>query len=365
MKSLRATILCSLLLIPCFNGHGVTVRVGDRAFPLGSRDNQLIGIGVVYGLNSDGDKNLAFTLQALANTLRHVGKINVPASAISSKNAAAVMVTANIPHSLKSGNKIDVLVASMGDAKSLQGGVLAITPLVGPDGKTYASAQGALTVGGFSLGTTGANVQKNHPTTAQCTAIVEESIPVTLVRGDFIEFVLYEPDYTSAARMAEAINAKYPSSSHMMDASTVRIKIPDTYRTAAGDFVAQVQAIEFIPAVRAVVVINERTSTVVATAGVKISSCAVSQGGITVKISETQDVSQPNPFAQTGQTVTTTTANTQVTEAPGRMKALQEMPTVERVAATLNELGATPRDMMAIFQAMKQAGALQAELIIR
>lgn len=349
--------------------HALGVRLGNIATPLGHMDNQLYGIGLVAGLANDGDKNPNYTLQSLANVFQDIG-ITVPAQSISSKNVAVVLVTATVPPGLKPGNKIDVTVAAMGDAKSLQGGVLLLTQLYGPNKQPYATAQGPLAIGGFSLGSAGAggaNVQKNHPTTGQIIdgAIVQREIPVTLVRDNSIAIVLREQNFSTAARVAEAINAKFPGSSHAESSSTVRVKIPEPYLTAHIDFIAQLEAIEVEPNVPARIIINERTGTIVATAPIKISSCAVSHGNIVVRVAETLEVSQPSAFAQVGQTQVVPRTDTQVTEDKARLRALPEMPSIEKVAAYLNDLGATPRDMMAIFEAMKQAGALQAELVVR
>lgn len=353
-------------LVCGLNAQGALVRIRDFSFFLGARDNQLVGVGLVSGLNTVGDKDPAQTRAALANTLRRFN-INLPPTSLTAKDIAIVLVTADLPAFAKIGNKIDVTVSAMGDAKSLEGGVLAQTFLYGVDRKPYALAQGPIAVGGFSLGQGGAGVQKNHPLTAQIIGggIVEKEVPVTLVRDNHVEVVLREFDFTNAARMAEAINVEFPSSARAIDASSVRVEIPDTYQTSPIDFTARLEAIEFHPDTPAKVIMNEKTGTIVATARTKISSCAVAHGNIIVRISETLEVSQPSPFAQTGQTQVVPQTAVQVTEQAAQMKAFPEMPTVDRVAAAMNELGASPRDMMAIFQAMKQAGALQAELIIR
>jgi flagellar P-ring protein precursor FlgI len=296
--------------------------------------------------------------------------VNIPAATIQAKNVAVVMVTADIPAFLKSGTRLDVTVSSFGDAKSLQGGVLLQTPLVGADGKVYAVAQGALSLGGFSAGTDGgggASVQKNHPTTGQIIngALIEREIPATIIRNNFVELLLREPDFTSAARLAAAINEKFSESAEALDSTSVRVKLPADEEASPVEFISRLQAIEVTPDTPARIIINERTGTIVATSRIKISSCAVSHGNLTITITSTLDVSQPNPFNESGKTVVTPSTDTKVTESKGRLVALPELPTVEKVAAALNALGVTPRDMMAIFQAMKQAGALQAELLIR
>ena len=364
---LTFAILFGLLL----NVPGDGVRLRDLAMIAGARDNQLVGFGLVAGLAGDGDKDPIYTQQTIANMLQRYG-INVqPVLAqISAKNVAVVMVTADIPAFVKQGSRIDVQVASMGDAKSLQGGVLLQTALLGADNKVYAVAQGTLAVGGFTVGQGGgggATVTKNHPTVAQIIngAIVEREIPAQIVRDDTVELLLREPSFISVALAADAINQIFTNSAHAVDSTSVQVHMPESAKSNPMDFIAALEDIEITPDTPARVIINERTGTIVATADVKISSCAVACGNITINISSTLDVSQPSPFSSTGRTVVTPRTTTDVTENKASLVPLPELPTVEKVAAALNALGVTPRDMMAIFQAMKQAGALQAELLIR
>lgn len=344
-------------------------RIKDIAVIAGARDNQLVGYGLVVGLAGDGDKNPTQTVQTLANILQRYG-LTVPTSTLSSKNVAVVMVTADIPAFKKPGTKLDVTVSSMGDAKSILGGVLIQTPLLGADGKVYAVAQGALVLGGIAAGADGgggATVQKNHPTVGQIAdgALVEKEIPADIVSDHHVELLLREPDFTSASRMAAAINEKFASSSQALDSTTVRVRVPEELEASPVDFISQLEVIEMSPDVPARVVINERTGTIVATSRIRIASCAVSHGNLTISITSTQDVSQPGAFSKVGQTVTTARTDTKVREEKAAMVALPELPTVEKVASALNSLGVTPRDMMSMFQAMKEAGALQAELVIR
>jgi len=341
-------------------------RIKDLAMVAGARDNQLVGYGLVSGIAGDGDKNPIYTLQTIANFLQRFG-INVPAATLSAKNVAAVMVTADISAFKKNGARLDVTVSSMGDAKTLQGGVLLQTPLLGADGKAYAIAQGPLSIGGISGGNEGASVQKNHPTTAQIIggALVEREIPTEIAHDNTVELLLREPDFTSAARLAAAINQSFTNSSEAVDSTTVRVKIPDGLAGKVVEFIARVEAIELDPDTTARIIINERTGTIVATSRIRISSCAVSHGNVTITIANSFDASQPAPFTQSGTTVVTPRTDTKVTEQKAALVPLPELPTVERVAASLNALGVTPRDMMAIFQAMKQAGALHAELVMR
>ena len=357
-------VLCALLAAP--TPISAASRVKDIAMVAGARDNQLIGYSIVTGIAGDGDKNPVYTLQTIANFLQRFG-INVPPTTLSSKNVAAVVVTADISAFKKNGSRVDVTISSMGDAKTLQGGVLMQTPLLGADGKVYAVAQGAISIGGISGGNEGASVQKNHPTTAQIIggALVEREIPTEIARDNTIELLLREPDFTSSSRLALAINQVFTNSTESLDSTTVRIRIPEGLQGSVVDFIARVEGVEVDPDTSARIIINERTGTIVATSRIRISSCAVSHGNITITIANSFDASQPQPFSQTGNTVVTPRTDTKVTEQQGRLVPLPELPTVEKVAASLNSLGVTPRDMMAIFQAMKQAGALHAELVMR
>jgi flagellar P-ring protein precursor FlgI len=291
----------------------------------------------------------------------------VPAQTLIAKNVAVVLVTAELRAFAKNGQKIDVTVSALGDARTLQGGVLVQTALYGADGKVYAVAQGALAVGGFIGGNGTSSVQKNHPTVATISdgALVEQEVPAALVENGEVELRLRQPDFTSATRLAAAVNGRFPSSARALDSTSVKIRLPEGLGEAPVEFLARLEDIEVDPDVPARIVINERTGTIVATSRVKISSCAVSHGELTITIANTSDVSQPNALSQTGQTAVTQRTDANVSERKGTFITLNDLPTVDRVAAGLNAIGVTPRDMMAIFQAMKQAGALQAELILR
>lgn len=365
MRYLLHIVMLGLLLGAPL-AYGGASRIKDLTIVAGARDNQLVGYGLVTGLAGDGDKNPVYTLQSIANMLQRFG-VNVPAAALSSKNVAAVMVTADIPAFVKNGTRLDVVISTIGDAKSLQGGVLLQTPLLGADGKVYAVAQGTLAVGGFVGGNGTASVQKNHPTVAQISggALVEREIPTEIVRNNFVELLLREPDFTSAARMAAAINAVFTNSAEAVDSTSVRVNVPTEFAQNPVPFISLVETIEVQPDVPARIIVNERTGTIVATSRIRISPCAVSHGELTISIANTDQVSQPNPFSERGNTAITTATDTKVNEKQGQFITLSEMPTIEKVAAGLNAIGVTPRDMMAIFQAMKQAGALQAELIMR
>ena len=360
-----AWLLAALAAMPA-PVHAIGARLKDLVMVSGARDNQLIGYGLVVGLAGDGDKNPVYTLRSLGNLFQNLGQ-QLPAQAIVSKNVAVVMVTADLKPFTKEGQRIDVTVSAIGDARSLQGGVLIQTPLLGVDKKIYAFAQGPLAVGGFIGGNNSASVQKNHPTVATISggALVEAEIPTRIVENREVELLLRDPDFTSAARVAMAINTRFTNSARAIDTTSVKVRVPDDLDEGAVEFVARLEDIEVSPDSAARIVINERTGTIVATSQVKISSCAVSHGDLTITIANTFDVSQPNGLSQTGETAVTPRADTKINERKGTMITLNDLPTIDRVAAGLNAIGVTPRDMMAIFGAMKQAGALQAELMLR
>lgn len=358
-----------LLGFAALNLNAAGVRVRDLAMVAGARDNQLVGYGLIAGLAGDGDKDPVYTKQTVANLLQRYG-INVPAATLSAKNVAVVMVTADIPAFMKSGERLDVQVASMGDAKTLQGGVLLQTPLLGADNKVYAVAQGPISVGGFTAGpggAGGASVSKNHPTAAQIIggALVEREIPTHIVRDNAIELLLREPGFTSAARLAMAVNEVFTNSARAVDSTTVQVRMPEGVQDSPVEFIARLESLEVTPDTPARIIINEKTGTIVATSKIHVSSCAIAHGNITINVASSLDVSQPTPFSTGGTTAVTPRTSTSVTETRSSLVPIPELPTVEKVASALNSLGVTPRDMMAIFEAMKQAGALQAELVIR
>jgi flagellar P-ring protein precursor FlgI len=358
-----------LVIIACLALCAVAraARIKDLVIVEGGRDNQLVGYGLVVGLAGKGDSKLSFTVQSIANALQRFG-INIPANTIKSDNVAAVMITADIPAFAKPGAKIDVTISSIGDAKTLQGGVLLQTPLIGADETVYAVAQGALAVGGFvggEGGAGGATVQKNHPTVGIISggALVEREIPAQIVKNNTVELLLLNADYASAARMAEAINGVFPGTALAKNASAVNVAVPEEYRDYEVNYIASLGAIELIPDTVARVVINERTGTIIATESVRISTVAISHGSLTISIASNLNVSQPAPLSR-GETVVTPSTETTLTEQKGKFKVVDDFPTIQQVSSALNALGLTTRDMMSIFQSMKKAGALQAELIL-
>lgn len=357
-------ILASLFSNPSFGG-----RIKDLATLQGARDNQLVGYGLVIGLAGDGDSTSDVTVNSLANSLKNFG-LTVDPSTLRAENVAAVMITANIPAFAREGTRIDVTVSSIGDAESLQGGILVQTPLFGADNLVYAVAQGGLAVGGFIGGATGpggSTVQKNHPTVGkvQNGAIVEREIKMEVGKDGFISWLLFNPDYGTASRMAEAINEIFPASSHALDSAAIKVTIPDIYEGREVDFISSLGAISVNPDIAARVVINERTGVIVATENVRVSTVAISHGALTISISKDLNVSQPNGFGGAGETAVTPSTQTEVTEMAGGFKVIEEYPTIQEVSSALNAVGVTTREMMSILQEMKSIGALQAELIIK
>ncbi len=361
-------LVAALGLAAASSAHAT--RIKDVTMVEGGRDNQLVGYGLVVGLAGDGDSKINFTVQSVANMLKRFG-IDVPATDIKSGNVAAVMVTAEMGPFRHPGSRMDVTVSSMGDAKSLQGGILLQTPLLGADEKAYAAAQGPLALGGFlggAGGTGGATVQKNHPTVGVISggAIVEREVPTQFAPNGAVNLLLRSPDFSTASRVAEVINHKFPGSSLAKDASTVSVYVPMKYMSdyKEVDFLSDIGALDVVPDSVARVVINERTGTIIATADVRISRVAISHGSLTITVASNTSTSQPSALTSGGQTTQDKSTQTDVSEGKGSFAVIDDNPTIERVAAALNAMGVTTRDMMAIFQALKQAGALQAELVM-
>jgi flagellar P-ring protein precursor FlgI len=363
----RLAALAALIAAACVPMRAS--RIKDLTVIEGDRDNQLVGYGLVVGLAGAGDSNPNATMHSVANVLQRYGITVNPLQDVTAKNTAAVMVTADISAFLKSGARIDVTVASLGDAKALQGGVLLQTPLLGGDGHTYAVAQGAISIGGFlggQGGAGGATVQKNHPTVGTISngAIVEREIPAQFVHNGVLRLLLHNPDFTSAARMADAINGQWAGSASALDSATVQVRLPGHYSGHEVPFISDLGVIEVTPDTLARIVINERTGTIVATSTVRISEVAVADGSLTITVTSNMGVSQPAPFSSGGTTTPVQSTQTSATETKGSLLVLKELPTIDQLAMALNSLGVSTREMMAIFQSLKRAGALQADLII-
>lgn len=369
------------------------VRIKDMASVQGVRSNQLMGYGIMVGLDGTGDKTdqIQFIAQSVANMLERMG-IHVPPDEIDQirlKNVAAVMLTANLPPFAKVGSKVDVLVSSMGDAKSLQGGTLLLTPLRGADGKVYALAQGPVSVGGFAFGGAGGGgIQKNHPTVGRIPggASIEREIPLDLNNKGQMAINLHKPDFTTALRVSRVINQAFDEAiAKPVDGSTIHLCIPDSYKENTTYFMASLECLDVVPDTVAKVVLNERTGTVVMGENVRISTVAIAHANLSVEIKEQKKVSPAQPFAPApgpqaggaviapgkgiitapgGQTVVVPETEVRVEEEKRQLAVLPQGTNIGEVVRALNAIGVTPRDLISILQAMKAAGAIQAELEI-
>lgn len=333
----------------------------------GVRENQLVGYGLVVGLAGTGDGTQAkFTIQSLANALQRMG-VAVPPSAIRVRNAAAVMVTATLPAFSRPGSRLDTTVASIGDAKSLTGGVLLMTPLHGPDGQVYALAQGSISLGGgFSAGGGGTSVTKNHTTTGTVPggALVERSAGIDLDGRPSFDLQLRRPDFATAIKVQDALTQTFSAGvAHAIDSGTVRVNVPDTMKGSPVEFLARALESKVNPTTPAKVVLNERTGTVVLGGDVRIGRVSITHGNLTISVVKRFDVSQPAPFGR-GETKVVPTTEVVADEENGQGLSLPEGAKVEDLIGALRKLGITPRDMIAIFEAIRAAGALHAELVV-
>lgn len=363
---LLACLLATLASVP--TQAAPLVRVKDLASVEGVRSNPLVGYGLVVGLQGTGDgTQAAFTIQSLANLLRRSG-ITIPQSSVRVRNVAAVMVTVDLPPFARPGQRLDIQVSSIGDAKSLQGGTLLMTPLLGPDGNTYAVAQGAVSIGGAFLGGGGGNsVQKNHPTTGRIPAgaVVERGVPTGFQSASGFRLLLHTPDFATASRVADSVNFVLgPRTARAEDAVSIRIDAPDTLAGDPVTFLARVQAIEVQPDTTAKVIINEKTGTVVMGQQVRVSKVAVAHGNLTVEVRTVLTASQPAPLSEKGETVVLPQREVFAEEEPDRILTLEDGITVSELVDALNALGVSSRDMIAILQAMQVAGALHAEIVV-
>jgi flagellar P-ring protein precursor FlgI len=360
-------VLALALLAPAAAAAGGDVRVKDVATLQGVQPIPLLGYGLVIGLNKTGDRRqTVFSAQTLANMLEKLGVV-VPGQVIKIENVAAVLVTSELPPFARAGARLDVTVSSIGDARSLQGGTLVATPLRGPDGSLRALAQGPLTLGGFGAGGGANSVQVNHLTVGRVPAggLVQVGQGARLPSGEELMLALHEADFVSARHLAEAIDRDLGAGTgRVLDAGTVAVKIPAEYRSAVADLLARLEALPLAVDAPARVVVNERTGTVVVGANVRIGAAAVAHGGLSVRISTRFEVSQPAPLSERGRTTVVPQQQVDVDEAEARLVSLEEGTTLESVVRALNALGATPRDIIAIMQALKAAGALRAELVI-
>lgn len=364
MKRFFAVLATLCLLMPFAASAD---RIKDMASIQGVRDNQLLGYGIVVGLDGSGDQTTQtpFTVQSIITMLSQMG-VNLPqGTSLQLKNVAAVMVTATLPPFAKPGQTIDITASSIGNAKSLRGGTLLMTPLKGADGQVYAMAQGNMLVSGVGASSGGASVQVNHLSVGRVPAgaTVERAVPTLLGQGDFIHLELNTNDFTTAARVVDAINGQIaPDLASALDGRVIEVRAPTGNQRVA--FIAKIENLEVNPAQGvAKVIINARTGSVVMNQAVLLDACAVAHGNLTVVINTDSAVSQPNALSQ-GATVQTDKTTIDVTADKGGLVQLTKGVSLSEVVKALNSIGATPQDLLAILQAMKSSGALHAELEI-
>lgn len=346
-----------------FSRVNPTVRIKDITEVEGARSNQLTGIGLVTGLNRTGD-NSQMAVQLIRNIMRNFG-VTLDARSVRTRNLAVVAVTANLPPYVRPGQTIDVNVNTMGNASSLQGGVLIQSPLRAADGQVYAVAQGPVVVGGMSAQGANASSTQNVPTAGRVPggAIVEREVPSEYAMGGQVALLLRQPDFNTAQRIADAINRTYGVVAYPVDAGRVEINLPGQYVQAPTAFLANIGSLEIEPDTTAKVAVNERNGTVVMGGNVKISSVGVAHGNLVVTVGENANVIQPEPFSG-GVTVITGRTDITADEDGGSMIAMPATTTVRDMVRVLNSLGARPRDIIEILQAIYKAGALHGELVV-
>lgn len=366
VPSLTLTLLLLLLNIVTPAAQA-GVRIKDITRIHCENEVDLFGYGLVIGLDGSGDsKGTQFTMQSLANMMERIG-LTVETDKLKVKNVAAAIVTGRLSSNNKAGDRIDVTVSSVGDASSLQGGMLLLTQLSSADGEVYAMAQGPISIGGFNVQVEGGNKIINNYTLIGRVpggGSVTRNLEGVQNGGDLI-LGLHSPDYTTATRIAGEINKRYAMTASIEDAATIRIKIPEVTSNpnSRADFISEIGSIQVEPDEIARVVINERTGTIVTGANVTIAPVAIAHGNITINIKSTPIISQPQPFSK-GETVVTPEYQVSVDNEKARVITLEEAVSLADVAKALNQIGAAPRDIIAIFEALKQAGALRAELVI-
>ena len=366
VATLPALLLAAGMLLAAAPAQGAS-RIKDIVDFEGVRENQLIGYGLVVGLNNSGDtlKTGHFTKQSLQAMLNRLG-VKPTDAGLDSKNVAAVMITAKLPPFARQGARVDVRVSALGDSKSLLGGTLLVTPLLGADGEVYAVAQGTLTVGGFSASGQGETVTKGVPTSGRIAggAIVEREIGFKLAALDKLKLNLRNPDLTTARRVAQAINAFLGTdAARPSDPTTIHLLVPRSYANNAVNLLTDIEQLRVEPDQIARIVIDEATGTIVMGENVRISTVAIAQGSLTIRITEAPQVSQPGPFAQVGTTTTVQRTDIQIEEGAERQLAiLSQGVTLQELVNGLNAMGIGPRDLITILQAVKAAGAMQAEI---
>jgi flagellar P-ring protein precursor FlgI len=342
-----------------------TSRIKDLANIEGVRQNQLVGYGLVVGLNGTGDtlNNAPFTKQSLQAMLERMG-VNIRGATIRTGNVAAVMVTGNLPPFGTQGTRMDVTVSALGDSKSLQGGTLLVTPLLGADGNVYAVAQGSITINGFQAEGAAASITRGVPTVGRIAngAIIEREIEFALNRLPNVRLALRNGDFTTAKRIAAAVNDFLGTkTAEPLDPSTVQLTIPAEFKGNVVAFLTEIEQLQVEPDLGAKIIIDERSGIIVMGRDVRVATVAVAQGNLTVSISESPQVSQPNAFAR-GRTVVTPRSSVRVTEDGKKLALVQDGVSLQQLVDGLNGLGIGPRDLIGILQAIKAAGAIQADI---
>jgi len=367
--SARCVVMAIMLTVLSSTLSIASSRIKDIANFEGVRDNLLVGYGLVVGLNGTGD-NLDdghFTKQSLLAMLERLG-VKPTREGLDSKNVAAVMVTASLQAFARQGSRIDVTVSALGDAKSLLGGTLLVTPLLGADGEVYAVSQGQVAVGGFTAGGEGETITKGVPTSARIAngGIVEREIKFDLGSLRKIHISLRNPDFTTTRRMAQAINAFLGTNvAHPKDPGTLTVNIPNDYQNNVVGLITDIEQLRIEPDQVARIIIDEQSGTIVMGDNVKISTVAIAQGSLTIRVTETPQVSQPGPFAEVGETQTVPRTDVEANEdADKKMTVMNSGVTLQDLVNGLNSLGIGPRDLITILQAVKAAGALQAEISV-
>lgn len=367
-KTTRLLAILACCCLPLASGTFAAERLKDLATVQGVRNNQLVGYGLVVGLDGTGDQTTQtpFTTQSIINMLAQLGTTLPTTQSLQLKNVAAVMVTANMPPFARIGQQIDVTVSSMGNAKSLRGGTLIMTPLKGADGQVYAQAQGNLMVGGAGASAGGSRAVVNHLLAGRIVAgaTVEREVPTSLGQGPFIHFEMVTTDFGTTQRAVEAINREMgQGTAEALDGRTIRVVAPEAPSNRVA-FMGRLENLEVRPMkTMAKVIVNPRTGSVVMNQMVTIESCAVAHGALSVVVSSEQQVSQPNPLSA-GQTVTTTQSDIAIKQGGGALMAVKAGANLSEVIKAINALGANPQDLLSILQAMKAAGALRADLEI-
>lgn len=369
MKKLLALVMAGIFAASLMPGtaaaENAITRIKDISKIQGVRSNQLMGYGLVVGLNGTGDGTKSTeTIQSVVNMLKSFG-VSVSQSTLKPKNVAAVIVTATLPPFVREGDTIDITASSIGDAKSIQGGTLLQTPLRAGNGTVYAVAQGPISTGGFAIGNGGNTATKNFPTvgTTPNGAIVEHSVEDSLGTNGSLSLSLSQPDFTTASRVASAINSQYGAIARATNPGRIDITVPAYYRNNVVGFVSSIEELPVIPDGIAKVVVNERTGTIVMGGDVSVDEIAITQGGLSIRVQKNQNASQPDPFSY-GTTIVTKNTDVDVTEDKASTIVLPATASISDIVGALNAVGATPRDTISILQAIKAAGALHAELQI-